>query len=233
MKKPILFFIILTTLGISAHRFFSYSNGQEFPLPKVYISNTSIVYDGDLTAEGIEQVKALYSKDIKNIVLNSLGGEINLGMDLGEWIYDHELDVVVKYAAFSSAANYVFPAGRNKFLYKDSFIGWHGGATQKPTSFFEKIFMYFILRNYMDKAREREDKFFEKIGVDQKITTFGQEGPYEYYGDSYKGWTYSLDMLKKLGVHNIILIDGAWTPITEFEDSKLFIIEEKLLKKEL
>lgn len=194
-------------------------------MAKVYRLESSIVYDGDLSEEGIEQVKKLYSKDINNIILNSLGGEINLGMDLGEWIYDHKLDVTIKYAAFSSAANYIFPAGQKEFLYKNSFIGWHGGATQEPTTFYEKLCVKFILNDYIKRSKIREENYFKKINVNPKITTLGQQEVYKKYEVGYKGWTYSLNTLNKLGINDIVLIDGEWSPITEFEGAKLFIIE--------
>lgn len=38
-------------------------------------------------------------------------------------------------------------------------------------------------------------------------------------------WIYSLDTLNKLGINDIVLIDGEWSPIIEFEDAKLFVIE--------
>ena len=38
-------------------------------------------------------------------------------------------------------------------------------------------------------------------------------------------WIYSLDTLNKLGINDILLIDGERRPIIEFEDAKLFVIE--------
>lgn len=222
--KKIFILIFLILFGFIVYNIV-FSSKDKYPLAKVYRLESSIVYDGDLSIEGIEQVKKLYSEDINNIILNSLGGEINLGMDLGEWIYDHKLDVTIKYTAFSSAANYIFPAGQRKFLYKNSFIGWHGGATQEPTTFYEKLFVKFILSDYIKKSKLREENYFKKINVNPRITTLGQQEVYKKYGKEYKGWTYSLDALSELGVNNIILIDEEWSPITEFKSAKLFIID--------
>ena len=164
MKKIIIILIsFFMIFGIYQYFFFS---KIEYPEPRVYILKDSIVYDGDLTVEGIEKAKNLYSKNINNLILNSLGGEINLGMDLGEWVFDKKLNVIVETAAFSSAANYVFPAGQKKFLYKNSFIGWHGGAFQNPQTLYDKFFAKFILKDYIIKAQKRELEFFNKINVD-------------------------------------------------------------------
>ena len=158
MKK--VFVILLSFFIIFGIYQYLFSLRTEYPEPQVYILEDSIVYNGDLTVEGIEKAKNLYSKNINNLILNSLGGEINLGMDLGEWVFDNKLNVVVKYSAFSSAANYVFPAGQKKFLYKNSFIGWHGGASQSPQTLYDRIFTKFILKNYIVKAQKRELEFF-------------------------------------------------------------------------
>lgn len=222
--KKIIGIVISFFIVFGIYQYF-FSSEAEFPEPQVYILKDSIVYNGDLTVEGIEKAKKLYSKNINNLILNSLGGEINLGMDLGEWVFDNKLNVIVEYAAFSSAANYIFPAGQKKFLYKNSFIGWHGGASQTPQTLYDKFFAKFILKDYMIKAQKRELEFFKKINVNYKITTLGQQEIFKKYDDSYRGWTYSLKALKELGVNNIILIDKKWTPITEFKDAKFFIIE--------
>lgn len=222
--KKFLIVIFIFVMALMMYIMFFLSE-EELPPPKVYISGTSIVYDGDLSPEGIEMAKTLYSKKIENLILNSLGGEINLGMDLGEWVYEKKLNVIVKYAVFSSAANYVFPAGRKKFLYKDSFIGWHGGAAQTPETLYEKAFTKFFLNSYMTKAKNRERDFFKKINVNPKITILGQQDIYKQYNKDYRGWTYSLEALDELGVKDIILLDGTWDPITEFKKSQIFIIE--------
>ncbi len=114
---------------------------------------------------------------------------------------------------------------KKEFLYKNSFIGWHGGATQEPTTFYEKLFVKFILNDYIKRSKIREENYFKKINVNPKITTLGQQEVYKKYEIEYKGWTYSLDTLNKLGINDVVLIDGEWSPITEFEDAKLFVIE--------
>ncbi|MGX9608655.1 hypothetical protein [Acinetobacter sp. T63] len=49
-------------------------------------------------------------------------------MDLGDLVYVHQLNVEVGQYCFSSCANYVFPAGKVKYLNWCSQLGWHGGA---------------------------------------------------------------------------------------------------------
>ena len=51
-------------------------------------------------------------------------------MKIGLWIFDHELDVIVDELCFSSCANYIFTAGKNKIIEKDAIVGWHGSEQQ-------------------------------------------------------------------------------------------------------
>jgi len=63
---------------------------------------------------------------------------------------------------------------------------------------------------------ERETVFFQKVGVDQRITVLGQEPLYaeRYTSEAgYIGWDYSLDGLRDLGVRSVEVIGGGpWTP---------------------
>ena len=188
---------------------------------KVNIVGNAIVYDGPMADEGVDQVKQLYTQNINRLVLNSPGGDINIGMDLGEWVFDHQLDVEIKSHAFSSAANYVFTAGKTKYLHKDSMVGWHGGVTQDDDSLFFKLFM----GRYLEEGKIREKAFFEKIGVDQRSTVYGQRPEFAQY-DDYVGWTYSLAAMEQLGIRNIELLDGEWSPPATFEGKKIFTVTE-------
>ena len=66
--------------------------------------------------------------DIKTVLIDSGGGPVFEGMKLGEWMFDHGVDVVVENRCISSCANYVFTAGRNKTIEADSIVGWHGSS---------------------------------------------------------------------------------------------------------
>ena len=67
---------------------------------------------------------------ITTIRINSGGGITDEAMKIGLWIFDHELDVIVDEICFSSCANYIFTAGKNKIIEKDAIVGWHGSEQQ-------------------------------------------------------------------------------------------------------
>src|SRR4249920_2997236 len=96
---------------------------------KVFLEQPdALVYQGDLSAAANKRIFELYDKATvkpRMVRITSGGGDVNLGMDLGDWIFQHQLDVEVLDHCMSSCANYVFPAGKTKFLNPDSILMWH------------------------------------------------------------------------------------------------------------
>jgi hypothetical protein len=157
----------------------------------------AIVYRGEITQQGNARVEALLAagERIEWLRITSVGGEVNLGMDLGDLVRGHGLNVeVVDYCA-SSCANYVFPAGRRKLLRAASVVVWHGSAIQtgigalsnidfapmeahlgRTLSDEEKVAAAeeMGLTAYFDRLTRRQAEFYAAIGVDERVTVFGQ-----------------------------------------------------------
>lgn len=203
-------------------------------------------YQGGLSEQGITKLKTLYREHKQAITwleITSTGGEITLGMDLGDFIHEHQLNVSVKEYCLSSCANYVFTSARKKELGKHALIGFHGGASSKqfdssameqqiqaaPKQHREAVRaqMIKLLNDYIEVNNKREKVFFKKIGVKQEITTLGQTDTYKDIESSgeYVGWYYSIADLNKLGVDNIKLIDGSWQLKQLSEDKKVYRVE--------
>ncbi len=180
----------------------------------VTVEGSSIVYEGELSSNGLEEIKDLYTAKIDRLVINSPGGEINVGMDFGEFIFDNKLDVEVRELAFSSAANYVITAANILYLHKDAVIGWHGGATQEIDS--PEVQEGGEFYEYNQDSIKRESEFYEKIGVNQQITVYGQDEKFLEEATKIEafGWTYDVETLNKLGVDNIEFVGETWNPNT-------------------
>jgi hypothetical protein len=172
-------------------------------------------------------------------------------MQLGSWVFDNGLDVEVDTYCFSSCANYVFPAGRTKVLASRASLMWHGGVTQ-PITRTELEAVLGDTLDHMDELEEhalleqrsreellqqldhsrvdlvaRETRFFQKIGVDQRITMLGHLYERELLqGEgNYTGWDYSLEDLARLGVRQIRVRDGGqWVPVFPLRGGKIFRI---------
>lgn len=64
------------------------------------------------------------------------------------------------------------------------------------------------------KMRSASDQFYQELGVNPLLSTYGQVGAYEPAYKSYKygGFIYRLDSLRRLGIGNIELKEGEWHP---------------------
>ena len=97
------------------------------------IEGSTVVMDGGLDIgfhERFLDVVRGREDEITTLRVNSGGGVTDEGIKLGHWIFDHDVDVVVDQLCFSSCANYLFTAARNKTIMADSIVGWHGSEQQ-------------------------------------------------------------------------------------------------------
>lgn len=214
--------------------FYRNENVDLATLSSVRVEGDSLVYSGPLLYQSLVKIDALYNKNphIQRVKINSPGGVTVLGLCLGEFIYEKNLDVEVTGKVFSSAANYVFTAGNKKIIHKDSVIGFHGGeastrvndmdagdgaSAQDNTPQTDDIF---------STAKTWEAQFYQKLGIDLRLVTAGQEDKYASKDKTVIGWTYTLDAFKALGVNNFVLPDGEWSVNTRYSDKEsLFVID--------
>ena len=140
-----------------------------------------------------------HNQPIRKIFITSLGGNTVYGKLFGAWIHENNVDVQVQEICFSSCANYIFPAGQNKYIESNSLVGWHGDvlsnigacsdSDETLKNLAEMIFRNLALEStegevtgdeferllnlsLMARALEREIEkdFFINIGVDHRIT---------------------------------------------------------------
>ena len=135
------------------------------------------------------------------LVISSLGGEVYWGIKIGEIVHEQGWDVRVRGLCFSSCANYVFPAGRDKVIEEGAIVGWHGSAGKPSSSrsgrasasasssptrlrrrsaesggeFTQEAFTEAIVRNIaLSETRIELDRlYYERIGVDSDISVYG------------------------------------------------------------
>lgn len=193
---------------------------------KIYLSdsNETIYFESRVDASSVAEFVriAQASPKLNKVVLNSNGGDLEAGMDMGDYILSRNLDVEVENKCFSSCANNLFISGNKKIIQDGALVGWHGSAAsnfrssdfkcdKKRCDYQEYIAElvakygrsedYFL--NEMNKAlaplRERQQKFYLVRDVDQHITTYG-----DCYSRNKEVWTYSISDMRKFGVKNII-----------------------------
>ncbi len=164
----------------------------------------AIHYRGPISVAGQKRLLALHRDGNRNgivkwLVVTSSGGEVNLAMDIGDWIFANKLNVRVIDRCLSSCANYIFTAATVKVIEPGAIVAWHGSAilseAQSRTQIMDIIKRDILprtpetertavasqlLRDTLDdlkRSRERQAQFFKKIQVDERITTIGQNHP--------------------------------------------------------
>ncbi len=190
-----------------------------------------IVYNGTLQASAIEQVQTLYAAakhKPTRLVINSNGGNSRLGMALGDFVHEKQLDIRVDGACMSSCANYVFPAARHKYLGERDALLWHGGALQPD---WDALIKAKWKRNPAQQESAREDirqwaiqekAFFERIGVSQLLTVCGQQPEWIKAYPQSPGFYYSLEDMQRFGIKDISFLADRWAPEENLTHPKYF-----------
>lgn len=217
--------------------FFSNSSTNPDELTKVYLDKDAIVYDGPLFYKSLIQVQDLYKRNpgVTRIKINSRGGVTLVGLCFGEFVLKKELDVEVTERVFSSAANYIFPAGRKKYLHKNSIVGFHGG--ESSAIYKDLVSNKVIHESNKDSESQTigqkwEESFYLRLGINPLLVTAGQNDRYEKNGAEYIGWTFTLPAFEFMNVNSIEKLDGYWEPNTIFGNGKyLFVIDSSVLKE--
>ena len=56
----------------------------------ITLEDETATYTGKITADGVDRfMNMVKGKKVSVLVISSSGGEINVGMDMGEWVFDH------------------------------------------------------------------------------------------------------------------------------------------------
>ncbi len=191
----------------------------------ITIDGTTVTYVGHISEKNAERfLNRVKGKTLTTLVIHSGGGEINPGMDMGNWVFDNQIDVVVDGVCMSSCANYIFPAGRVKTITEGSIVGWHGNAltesamsdaevrrsmsemfNQFPEADQQKLDLEDMIqkaiedgKEYQTASRKRQAAFFTKIGVDEYVCRIGVE---EYGAKDF--FILSVADMARFGIDNV------------------------------
>jgi hypothetical protein len=150
-------------------------------------------YSGSISTEENQRFFSVVAgRPVKRLVITSSGGEVEAGIALGTWVFEHRLDVEVPEYCLSSCANYVFPAANRKFIASGAVVAWHGNYHHlKETGLWTEDIAVRMQRYSEDAATAREQAraemerlvrleqdFFIRIGVDQYLCWAGKMPPY-------------------------------------------------------
>lgn len=184
---------------------------------RVQAMDGALWFVGGIQEESVAAVRDALEKDagLRELWIHSSGGSVEAGMDLGSIVHEHGLAVRVLGLCASSCANYVFPAGSEKTILPGALVLWHGSLLQRglgrnidwaaveakhgrPMGWLERWRWRRHLRERLRVGLERQEGFYEQLGVDGRITILGQEQR------CHCNWTVSLEDMAAFGIRNVI-----------------------------
>ena len=223
----------------------------------------TITITGPVSSETFVTVRGCLVRSLapkKTVVLKQAGGgDGATALALGILIHKHNWDVEVVDFCASACANFIFPAGKTKYVHQNALLLFHGGPYQENmmelvkgidqgstmnaapvgsvtlgqvdkegtvtvssdrSNADQEVRDFFSVADgltgveMLNLHRRASDQFYQELGVNPLLPTYGQIGDYEATYKSYKyhGFIYRLDSLRRLGIGNIELKDGEWHP---------------------
>lgn len=158
------------------------------------------------------------------MAIESQGGDNDAGMRLGDEITMRGLDVdVIGTICASSCSNYVFISGKHKSIAPGSKVVWHGsplrpedipvisevigadGSVVHDVLEGDRLAAYLQLPDVapiIERDRKLTQAFFERRGVDGRVTIYGQEVGCDC------NWTFSVADMQRFGIMNVVAEEG-------------------------
>jgi hypothetical protein len=188
----------------------------------VRLDKSTLKFEGHIDRGSYDEYLHAIDDDVKTLIINSSGGDTYDGVRIGLDMAKRNIDVIVDGVAGSSAANYLFTAGKHKTICR-GFVGFHGDANaalDKKT--LEETLRSLSAKNgvdqeqieksvketlaVMDATIKIEKEFFAKLGISQELFDITQE---EAKGLSQKTNLHfdfllpSIRTMEKFGIRNV------------------------------
>lgn len=165
-----------------------------------------VCINGELGFDTSVALKALvrnHAGQIKFVVITSPGGYLTPALDMADIIDRNEYDVVVGGVCASSCAQFLFMAGRVKYLLDGAILAFHGG----PISDAKIAKMDVSNKNklFLKEENRRFKVFYKRMGLNMEMLT----KPPAWVEEKLRSgkiifWTWPVDQLKNFGVKNIV-----------------------------
>lgn len=221
--KSFLLLILISIFGLSACSLLQ--GEQPEAEPTLSLNGSTIVFNGNTSKHNASLLTALINKhagSITTLQVTSGGGNVLGGLEIGNAVHQHQLNVVVHKYCLSSCSNYIVTAAKQVFVQNSALIGWHGSSLQALYSSFESdisIFSKFLMllsgidweqenEKYLKNWHKQEAAFFEKVNVEHLITVIGMMPGFKEQRNA-DFYSYDIQTLQSLGL------------TIEFEDQQL------------
>lgn len=191
------------------------SSSPEAPTGDVRVLDEEIVISGYISERTVEQIRAISNiANFNQVRVDVYDGEPLASMQLGYFIHSNELDIVVDGHCLGPCANYLFTAANKKYLTDEAIVAWFGGALAESwTQQNQRLLVpgiRHVAEQYMDAFLRRETRYFQRIGVDQRVTSLGYHESSGCTDPNYEGFYYSIPQLLRFGIADIQLAENNW-----------------------
>jgi hypothetical protein len=206
------FFLTLILLLIS-HNCFAFEgidipDYRPFREPAVIkIQKKTLYFDGQITPESaLETINYIKKIEINRISINSMGGDGEWAIKLGKEIHKRKISIDVRTVCASACANYIFVAGKHKFLSKNSFLLWHGsinGPEKEMTIRGDISKKDFFLLDAVKNMQKDEIEFYNSLKINDKLPYCPQLEP-DYAQKFPEHWfSYKPSDLERFGIKGV------------------------------
>lgn len=164
------------------------------------LDRATLVFRGSIGNGSFQKMKSMLDDQVRTLIITSPGGEVEPAIRMGELVLAHNLDVVAERYCLSSCANYIFLAGKHKFI-RNGIVGFHGditysinqagGLKRKVEQEAQRVGLSKEKQKEFEgmirKTIDLERSFLEKIGVPQRFFAFtgnillGKQGKDQVY----------------------------------------------------
>lgn len=184
--------------------------------PSIAVRNGTLYYDGKIIAGSAAALqRQLDMRRVEKISFNSIGGDVSEAMAMGRDIHKRKMDIEVRNVCASACANYLFPAGRNKFITQNTYLLWHGSLhspaaeialeSASPGQTKEAL-----LNTAEFKAlKEQEAQFYQLIGVSSRLAWCPQQRADYREAFPEKWFSWSAANLARFGVSHVSFATSA------------------------
>lgn len=178
--------------------------------PSIAVRNGTLYFDGKIIEGSAEKLhRQLEMRRVEKVSFNSIGGDAKEAMEMGREIHKRKMDVEVRNVCASACANYIFPAGKNKFITQNAYLLWHG-SLHSPTDEIAlesndqgQTHEMLVTSPLFTALKQQEAEFYQQIGVNGDFAWCPQRQSDYHEKFPEKWFSWSQANLAKFGVNNV------------------------------
>lgn len=177
--------------------------------PSISVRNGTLFFDGKIAPGSAEALhRQLDMRRVEKVSFNSISGDASEAMAMGREIHKRKLDVEIRRVCADACANYIFPAGKGKFLSQSAYLLWRGSLHSPvseiiPDADSGLTAEQLIATPAFTELKQQEAQFYKEIGVNGDVAWCPQQRA-DYRQKFPERWfSWSPASLATFGINNV------------------------------